>query len=225
MASAVAIERQCAPDVGGVGFAPAVSHHGVVDLHAAVRARSRKRQAERAGYRRLGIAGIGRAVSRGVATHRAPRVSGGSLLCQRRGGDEEKRAKARGRQIDQIVKPCRGPAERGVALCAMADHTVGGIDRLVECGAREPANDHPENRRYDRIGEILRQALDGGTGNAGGLEAVGVAADDVCDCRAAGGNAVFFQRRCDIGDMPMQASLRDQRAGEDANSENSKRRS
>ena len=147
-------------------------------------------------------------------------ASGGSVFAQRCGRDEKKRRKARGRQVDQIVEPRRRPAEGRVARCAVADHTVGGVDRLVECGAREPANDHPKNRRDDRVGEILRQALDGGAGDTGGIEAGGVAADDVRDRRAAGGDAALFERARDIGDMPVQAPLGDKCAGEEPDRKN-----
>ena len=38
----------------------------------------------------------------------------------------------------------RGSAEIPVAFAAMADHAVGGVDRLVECCARKPRDDHPQ---------------------------------------------------------------------------------
>ena len=51
----------------------------------------------------------------------------------------------------------------------------------------------------------------------------GVAPDDVRDCLAAGGDAVRCQRSRHIGDMAVQAALRDQRAGEKRRGQNTKR--
>ena len=92
----------------------------------------------------------------------------------------------------------------------MADHAVGGVDRFVECGAREPGNGQPQHRRHDRIGEILGKAFDRRAGDAGFVERCGIAADDVRYCGAAGGEVVGFERDGDIGDVPVQAALRDQ---------------
>ena len=61
----------------------------------------------------------------------------------------------------------------------MADHAVGGVDRLVECGAGEPGNGQPEHRRDDAVGEILRKAFDRRARDAGLVERRGIASDDV----------------------------------------------
>ena len=53
--------------------------------------------------------------------------------------------------------------------------------------------------------------------------ACGVAADDVRDCGAAGGDAAVFERGRHVRDVPVQASLRDQRAGDEAGDENPER--
>ena len=48
----------------------------------------------------------------------------------------------------------------------MADHAVGGVDRLVERAARQAAERDPEERRDHAVGEILGQALDRGARDA-----------------------------------------------------------
>ena len=150
-----------------IGVAAPVAHRGIVDAHAAIDARTGERKAERSGHRRFGITGIGRAVACRVTPHGAPCAIGGRIFAQARGRDEKERGEARRRQVDEIVEPGGGPAEGLVAGRAMADHTVGGVDRLVECGARESGNGHPEDRRDHRIGEILGEALDRRAGDAG----------------------------------------------------------
>ena len=59
------------------------------------------------------------------------------------------------------------------------------------------------------VGEILRQAFDRRARDAGLVELVGVAADDLRHRLAAGVEAVRFERGRDVGDMAVQASLRD----------------
>ena len=69
----------------------------------------------------------------------------------------------RRRQVDEIVEPRRRPAEGVVARRAMADHAVGGVDRLVErarragrrARARTPAR--RRRRRNSRPGSRSRR--------------------------------------------------------------------
>ena len=92
---------------------------------------------------------------------------------------EEEGGKARGRKIDHIVDLRSGPAERLVARRAVADHAVGGVDRLVGHHARQAEQRAPHDRRHDGVGEILGEALDGGARHAGFIERARVAADDL----------------------------------------------
>ena len=101
----------------------------------------------------------------------------------------------------------------------MADHAVGGIDGLIERGAGQSRDSEPQRRRHDRIGEILGEAFDRRAGDAGFVKRRSIAADDVRNCDASGFNAVHFERGRDIGDVPVQAALRNQGAGEDRGSE------
>ena len=94
----------------------------------------------------------------------------------------------------------------------MADHTVGGIDRFVDRGARKPGNDHPEYRRDDRVGKILGETFDRGTRHACGIERGGVAPDNMRDRGAAGLDATGFKRRGHVRHMPVKTALRDEAA-------------
>ena len=142
---------------------------------------------------------------------------------QRRRGNEQQRRQPRCRQVDQIVEPRRGPAEGLIARRAMADHAVGGVDCLVECRSRETGDGHPQHRRDDSVGKILGEAFDRRAGDAGGIQRAGIAADDLRDCGAAADDAALFQRVGDIGDVPVQAALRDQGAGDDGDGDQSER--
>ncbi len=64
------------------------------------------------------------------------------------------------------------------------------------------------------VGEILGEAFDRGAGDGGFVERRGIAADDVRYCGAAGGEVAGLKRGGDIGDVPVQAALRDQGAGD-----------
>jgi hypothetical protein len=98
----------------------------------------------------------------------------------------------------------------------MADHAVGGIDRLVGEGARQPRHHHPEQRRHDPVGEILGQALDGGTADRGLVEGGRVAADDLRHGAPPAFDTFPLERTRDGGDMVVQAALRQQGAADQA---------
>ena len=131
------VKRQRVANVGGIGVAPSIAHAG------------RRRRARR--HRCAVPQAKGRVRppwrlpdSRRWASDAAPRRAAPLARPRRpkrpaqgRRGDREERGKPRGRQVDEIVEPRRRPAEVGVAGRAVADHAVGGIDGLVECGARQ----------------------------------------------------------------------------------------
>src|ERR1700727_286663 len=141
-------EPQRPPNVGGVSFASAISHKRIVDQRLAIDARPRELEAERAGHRRFGPAGVGRAVTRRIAPYGARRVSGRSPWGEEGAENEPQRRKARRRQIDEVVGPRRGPTERFVSFVPMADHAVAGVDRLVQrAKAERAAGDTEAGRR------------------------------------------------------------------------------
>ena len=61
----------------------------------------------------------------------------------------------------------------------MADHRIGGVDRLVGDEAGETEEGEPEGGGDDAVGEVLGQRFDRGAGDAALVETVGVAPDDV----------------------------------------------
>ena len=184
-------------------------------VDAAIDPRAGEREAERAGERGLGISGIGRAMTAGIADDGAPRLGRSGTAAERGGANDQQRGEPRRRQVDEIVEPRGGPSERLVARGAVADHAVGGVDRLVGGAAGKPGERHPEHRRDDAVGEILGQALDRRARHAGLVEHLRVAADDLRHRRAAGGEAVALERRRHRGDVLVKAALGDQRAGDE----------
>src|SRR3989442_1175178 len=57
------VKREGGTNVRGGSIAATISHHGVLALAPAIAARARERETERAGHRRLGIAGVRRTVT------------------------------------------------------------------------------------------------------------------------------------------------------------------
>ncbi len=100
-------------------------------------------------------------------------------------------------EIDEIVEFGGGIAEVGVTRGPMADHAVGGVDRLVGNKAGKPQQHEPEHRRDDAVGKVLGGRFDRGAGDASLIKAVGIAADDHRDGLAASGKPAGRQR---IGD-------------------------
>src|ERR1700722_5446446 len=93
--------------------------------------------------------------------------------------NEPQRRKTRRRQIDDIVKPRRGPAEGTVPLVPIAYHTVGGFDRLKKPPPNEPPESEPKARRAPTVREVFRQALDGRARDARLVQHVRIATDDL----------------------------------------------
>ena len=216
-ASARAIEPQRAADIGGRRLAPAIAHEGVVDRRrhrrAARRARGRARRPSPPPASRHWASGDC-AASRRTARHApAPqRVLPSAAAATRSSADKREAGRLTRSSSRAAAQPNACVARR-----AVADHAVGGVDRLVERGARQAGEGHPEGRRDDAVGEILRQALDRRARDAGLVERVRVAPDDLRH-RARGRRR---GRRAssaigDGGDMVVQAALREQRAGKRA---------
>ncbi len=96
----------------------------------------------------------------------------------------------------------------------MADHAVGGVDRLVGDRARQAEQDHPEERRHHAVAKALGQAFDGGAADAGFIELLGIASDDHSHRFPAGGEAFGAERVRHGLDVGVQAALGEQGAGE-----------
>src|ERR1700730_1469475 len=206
-AAGKSIERERAPNVfGGSLFARA--DPGVVDLDFAIDARAAEPQAERARECRLRPAGIGGRVSARVVPDGAPRGPGRSFWGEPSRDNDQTGRQPRGTRIDNIVEFRRGEAESRMALRAVTDHAVGGVDRFVASAARKPAKRQPESGRDDGVGKILGEALDRGAGDASLVKLRDVPADDFCRRRPArrqsGGKG--FGNGKDVG---IETALRD----------------
>jgi len=212
-----AVERERGTNVLRTRLAAAIAHRCVVDRDTAVDTGTGERKPERAGHRRFRPAGVRRAVVACVAPHRCPRIRCRRIVADGRGQNDQQRRQPRRRQVDQIVESCGGKPEVAVTRRAMADHAVGGVDRLVGRATGQAADRQPEHRRDDSVGEILREAFDRRPRDAGLVERVGIAPDDLRHRLAAAGEAFLFERRRDALDMVVEATLGNQRAGDEGN--------
>ena len=104
-------------------------------------------------------------------------------------------------KIDEVVEARGRPAEGEIALAFMADHAVGRVDGLVERGARQAADDQPEQRRDDAVGIVLGKALDGGAADTGLIERARIAANDHARPRAARRQCHPLQARRNRGNV------------------------
>ena len=68
----------------------------------------------------------------------------------------------------------------------MADHAVGGIDRLVGRHAGQAATSAPKYGRHHAIREVLRGTLDGRAADAGLVEESRITTNDLRDRHAPG---------------------------------------
>src|ERR1700730_3504868 len=134
-AAGKSIERACSLYIFG-GCRSARADPDVVDLHFAIVARAAEPQSERARECRLGPAGIGGRVSARVAPHGAPRGPGRSFWGEPSRDNDQKGGEPRGTKIGNIVEFRRGEAESGMALRAVTNHAVGGVDRFVASATR-----------------------------------------------------------------------------------------
>ena len=105
----------------------------------------------------------------------------------------------------------------------MADHAVRGIDRLVNCRTRKTRDDHEDRRRHHAVREILGQALDRRARDASLVEFGRIAPDDLRHRHAARVDATLLQRIGHAGDMQQEASLCEQRAGEESDKDQAER--
>ena len=169
-------------------------------------ARAGEPEAKRAGHGSLGPSGIGRAMSVGVSPHRLNGAVEIGIVMKQGGDREQEGGKARGRNVHRIVDLRRGKAERLVARRAVADHAVGGVDRLVGHHARQAENRAPHDRRHHGVGEILGEALDGGARHACLVERARVAADDLGNGFTPCFDPALIERIGNGGDMLIETA-------------------
>ena len=173
------IDPERPADVGRVGVAPAGGvEEGGADDDAGIATRTGERHAERRRHGGLGPAGIGRTVVRRLGDHDAEGL-GDAAPGGRRSERNQGAGKPARRQVDQVVQPRRGPAEILVTRGEVADHRVGGVDRLVGGESRQPESQEPDGRRNHPVAQVLGGRFDRGATDARLVEATGIAADDM----------------------------------------------
>ena len=144
-----------------------------------------------------------------IAPHNAPGV--GAVA----GGQREKRPGKPCRQPVRHVIQARGAlAESLVTRRAVADHRVEGVHRLVSGDAGQTQQQAPEQRRDDSVRGVLGEAFEGRASDAGLIQPLGIAADDVRDGLARRGHGAAAERRGHGGHMLVETA-RGQQAGGD----------
>ena len=131
-----------------------------------------------------------------------PSRGGRSILAHGGGGDDQQRREPRGGKIDEIVELRRRPAEIPVAFAAMADHAVGGVDRLVNCRTRK-TRDEPckkvgattPSEKFSARLSIAARATPASSSSGR------IAPDDLRHRHAARVDAALLQRIGHAGDM------------------------
>jgi len=113
-----------------------------------------------------------------IARHGDEGVPAGLPARWQRSQGEEKAREPRTGQIDEIIEPCGRPAESEIAWRFVADHGIGGVDRLVEDDAGQAQKREPEGGRHDAVGRILSQAFERGARNARPVERLRIAPDN-----------------------------------------------
>src|SRR5262249_56764595 len=96
----------------------------------------------------------------------------------------------------------------------MSDQAISRVDRLVDCRARQARNDHRDDGRDDPIEKILCQTFDSRSSDACFIECLGITANDVRYRLPRGADTAALERIGNTGDMLIQATLGDQRAGD-----------
>ena len=106
---------------------------------------------------------------------------------------------------------------------AVADHGIGGVDRLVGGASSQPADAQPEGRRHNAVGKILGEAFDGGTAHTRFVQPVRVAPDDLRNGDAPGLEAAGLQRLRHRRDVAFEAVLRQQTGRHDSRKDDAER--
>jgi hypothetical protein len=204
------VKTQRACDIGSSSLRAAFAEPRIGDEILVVAARSRQGQAERTGHRAFGPAGVWRAVLASIAQHDRERSIRATSIGKYRGCDKQQPADRCRHQIEGIVEARCRPAKAPIVWIAMADHAVERVCHLIGEETGQAEQQVPESRRDDAVAEILRQALDCGARYAMDVKAHRIAPDDMFYRSAAGRQAAAIERRCDSGDMLVEAALGDQ---------------
>ena len=108
---------------------------------------------------------------------------------------------------------------------AMADHAVGGVDRLVGHHTRQTEQRAPHHRRHHGVGVILGKALDGRARNSCFIMSARVSRPTIlATASRLSFDAALVERIGNGSDMLIKTPLCDQSAGEAGENDKRERR-
>src|SRR5271165_2335265 len=144
--ASASIEAERPKNVAGRRRAIAEADPAGGDLLVAIATRSAEPQSEHSGESRLRPARIRGGVAARVAPNRAPTRRRVAASRQNGGEQDPKSRQSRWKEIDKVIDFGPGEAEGLEPRRPVADHAVGGVDRLIADAARQPAQREPESR-------------------------------------------------------------------------------
>jgi hypothetical protein len=131
--------------------------------------------------------------------------------------DRDQRAgSSRGDPVDRIIGAGRCPAEPAIAVVAVADHRIGGVDRLARQQAGQPCDQEPEGGRDHTVAKAFRQAFSRCQRDPRFVQRRGIAPDDPRNGIARRAQIACQQGTGDGADMIVEAAL-GEAGGDDQN--------
>src|ERR1700742_1738307 len=149
-------------NIFGVRVTATVAHERAIDVVFAIDPRAPEPETESTRHCRFRPSGVGREMLGRIAPRGVPNLARGCESAKCSGSGEKQCRKTRSREIDEIAKPRRRPAEIHKARRTMSHHAVGCVDRFIKHRAGEAAKSQPEGWRDGTIGEILGEAFNRG---------------------------------------------------------------
>ena len=92
----------------------------------------------------------------------------------------------------------------------VADHAVGGVDRLVGDDAGQSADQEPQRRRGHPVGGVFGEAFDRGAAHRRLVERLGIAPDDFRNAAASADEPPGAERGGHLAHVPIEIAARDQ---------------
>jgi hypothetical protein len=147
----------------------------------------------------------------GVTQHGGDSAAGISHWHKDCSGYQDYSSQPRGGEIHHIVQLCGGAAKGKIPLGLMSDHTIHGVDGLVDKQTGESEQCIPENWRHHSVGEILGAGFHRRAGHSTFIERIRIAADNMADGATSRGKAACLQGQLHFAHTGIQAALGYQR--------------
>ncbi|RAO27445.1 hypothetical protein ONO86_06122 [Micromonospora noduli] len=160
---------------------------------------------ERTGHRRLALTGVGARVVVAVPPPHLP----GALpvpVRDRRDGDGEQPGQSGRHEIEHVVEPSGRCAEPRVTRRPVPDHRVEGVRRAVAQQPGQTGDRAPEQRSDHRVGGVLRDRLDCGTGQLQLAQRRRVPPAEVTEASPSSGQITVTQRTTHGGRLVPQSA-------------------